>query len=272
MYIPGASGPRRGPRGPGSHWRRTPAPTTLEEDLTVGYDGADGVGGLVGVDLGRLVGHRLLSSSDPALARHRCTVEAAPYSVNRGAARSTPSILPVDRSRTCHQAPETVDRASFLPPRHVPPRGWGARKRSRPLSGLRGLRDRPSGTETGRTGPDHSRPGRRVAVAHPPPLRIAAVESLDDVIDAMIADRVIHRHRRKWLIAIALVVVLALVILASPAAGRRRRAARFRPVTAPGHRRGRPVGVQLHQGRDQGPDAEGRVHRGQGRARGSTST
>jgi hypothetical protein len=39
------------------------------------------------------------------------------------------------------------------------------------------------------------------------------VESLDDVIDAMIADRVIHRHRRKWLIAIALVVVLALVIL-----------------------------------------------------------
>lgn len=39
------------------------------------------------------------------------------------------------------------------------------------------------------------------------------MESLDDVIDAMIADRVIHRHRRKWLIAIALVVVLALVIL-----------------------------------------------------------
>jgi hypothetical protein len=41
------------------------------------------------------------------------------------------------------------------------------------------------------------------------------VESLDDVIDAMIADRVIHRHRRKWLIVIALVVVLALVILAT---------------------------------------------------------
>lgn len=39
------------------------------------------------------------------------------------------------------------------------------------------------------------------------------MESLDHVIDAMIADRVIHRHRRKWLIAIALVVVLALVIL-----------------------------------------------------------
>jgi hypothetical protein len=39
------------------------------------------------------------------------------------------------------------------------------------------------------------------------------VESLDDVIDAMIADRVIHRHRRKWLIALAVVVVLALVIL-----------------------------------------------------------
>jgi hypothetical protein len=38
------------------------------------------------------------------------------------------------------------------------------------------------------------------------------VESLDDVIDAMIADRVIHRHRRKWLIALALVVVLAVVI------------------------------------------------------------
>ncbi|ADB29140.1 hypothetical protein Kfla_0009 [Kribbella flavida DSM 17836] len=38
------------------------------------------------------------------------------------------------------------------------------------------------------------------------------MESLDDVIDAMIADRVIHRHRRKWLIALAVVVVLALVI------------------------------------------------------------
>lgn len=38
------------------------------------------------------------------------------------------------------------------------------------------------------------------------------MESLDDVIDAMIADRVIHRHRRTWLIAIALVVVLAVVI------------------------------------------------------------
>jgi hypothetical protein len=39
------------------------------------------------------------------------------------------------------------------------------------------------------------------------------VESLDDVIDAMIADRVIHRHRRKWLIALAVIVVLAVVIL-----------------------------------------------------------
>lgn len=39
------------------------------------------------------------------------------------------------------------------------------------------------------------------------------MESLDDVIDAMIADRVIHRHRRKWLIALAVVVILALVIL-----------------------------------------------------------
>jgi hypothetical protein len=44
------------------------------------------------------------------------------------------------------------------------------------------------------------------------PPKIAAVESLDDVIDAMIADRVIHRHRRKWLIAVGLVVVLAIVI------------------------------------------------------------
>ncbi|TCC52968.1 hypothetical protein E0H75_04295 [Kribbella capetownensis] len=41
------------------------------------------------------------------------------------------------------------------------------------------------------------------------------MESLDDVIDAMIAERVIHRHRRKWLIAIALVVVLALIVLAT---------------------------------------------------------
>lgn len=39
------------------------------------------------------------------------------------------------------------------------------------------------------------------------------MESLDDVIDAMIADQVIHRHRRKWLIALGLVVVLVLVIL-----------------------------------------------------------
>jgi len=38
------------------------------------------------------------------------------------------------------------------------------------------------------------------------------VESLDDVIDAMIADRVIHRHRRKWLIVLALILVLAVVV------------------------------------------------------------
>lgn len=38
------------------------------------------------------------------------------------------------------------------------------------------------------------------------------MESLDDVIDAMIADRVIHRHRRKWLILITVVLVLAVVI------------------------------------------------------------
>jgi hypothetical protein len=44
------------------------------------------------------------------------------------------------------------------------------------------------------------------------PPKIAAVESLDDVIDAMIADRVIHRHRRKWLIAVAAILVLAVVI------------------------------------------------------------
>jgi hypothetical protein len=41
------------------------------------------------------------------------------------------------------------------------------------------------------------------------------VESLDEVIDAMIADRVIHRHRRKWLIAIAVLVALVLVVLAT---------------------------------------------------------
>ena len=39
------------------------------------------------------------------------------------------------------------------------------------------------------------------------------MESLDDVIDAMIADRVIHRHRRFWLIAIAIVVAAILVVL-----------------------------------------------------------
>jgi hypothetical protein len=41
------------------------------------------------------------------------------------------------------------------------------------------------------------------------------VESLDEVIDAMIADRVIHRHRRIWLLLIALIVAAALVILAT---------------------------------------------------------
>ncbi|TDW71367.1 hypothetical protein [Kribbella pratensis] len=41
------------------------------------------------------------------------------------------------------------------------------------------------------------------------------MESLDEVIDAMIADRVIHRHRRIWLLVIALVVVAALIILAT---------------------------------------------------------
>ncbi|RZU20595.1 hypothetical protein EV645_2830 [Kribbella rubisoli] len=41
------------------------------------------------------------------------------------------------------------------------------------------------------------------------------MESLDEVIDAMIADRVIHRHRRIWLLVIALVVVAVLVVLAT---------------------------------------------------------
>jgi hypothetical protein len=38
------------------------------------------------------------------------------------------------------------------------------------------------------------------------------VESLDDVIDAMIAEQVIHRHRRIWLIVIAVILALAVVI------------------------------------------------------------
>jgi hypothetical protein len=38
------------------------------------------------------------------------------------------------------------------------------------------------------------------------------VESLDDVIDAMIADRVIHRHRRKWLIFFLIIVALVVLI------------------------------------------------------------
>ncbi|WP_427887301.1 hypothetical protein ACQHIV_30485 [Kribbella sp. GL6] len=41
------------------------------------------------------------------------------------------------------------------------------------------------------------------------------MESLDEVIDAMIADRVIHRHRRVWLLVIALLIVAILVILAT---------------------------------------------------------
>ena len=41
------------------------------------------------------------------------------------------------------------------------------------------------------------------------------MESLDEVIDAMIADRVIHRHRRIWLVLIALVLVAILVVLAT---------------------------------------------------------
>ncbi len=35
---------------------------------------------------------------------------------------------------------------------------------------------------------------------------------LDDVIDQMIAERVIHRHRRKWIIALALLVVFIVVV------------------------------------------------------------
>ncbi|MGZ0149829.1 hypothetical protein ACXJJ3_22405 [Kribbella sp. WER1] len=41
------------------------------------------------------------------------------------------------------------------------------------------------------------------------------MESLDEVIDAMIADRVIHRHRRVWLLVIALVIAAILVVLAT---------------------------------------------------------
>ncbi|TDD46859.1 hypothetical protein E1263_35725 [Kribbella antibiotica] len=39
------------------------------------------------------------------------------------------------------------------------------------------------------------------------------MESLDDVIDDLIADRVIRRHRRTWLIVIGAVVVIALLVL-----------------------------------------------------------
>jgi hypothetical protein len=35
---------------------------------------------------------------------------------------------------------------------------------------------------------------------------------LDDVIDQMIAERVIHRHRRKWIIAVALLVVFIVIV------------------------------------------------------------
>jgi hypothetical protein len=35
---------------------------------------------------------------------------------------------------------------------------------------------------------------------------------LDDVIDQMIAERVIHRHRRKWVIGIALIIAFVVVV------------------------------------------------------------
>lgn len=39
------------------------------------------------------------------------------------------------------------------------------------------------------------------------------MESLDDVIDDLIADRVIRRHRRTWLIVIGIIVAVVLVVL-----------------------------------------------------------
>lgn len=47
--------------------------------------------------------------------------------------------------------------------------------------------------------------------ATPAAPKITPVE-LDDVIDAMIADRVIHRHLRKWIIGFAVLVALVLII------------------------------------------------------------
>ncbi|MFC9686941.1 hypothetical protein ACFTSF_00240 [Kribbella sp. NPDC056951] len=41
------------------------------------------------------------------------------------------------------------------------------------------------------------------------------MESLDDVIDDLIADRVIRRHRRTWLIVIGVVIAAALLVLAT---------------------------------------------------------
>ena len=75
------------------------------------------------------------------------------------------------------------------------------------------------------------------------------MESLDDVIDAMIADRVIHRHRRKWLIVIASILVLAVVVLFT--GGWKEKVGRkVATLAGAGHADRRPVRVQLHQGRD----------------------
>ena len=93
------------------------------------------------------------------------------------------------------------------------------------------------------------------------------MESLDDVIDAMIADRVIHRHRRKWLIAIALVVVLALVVLVT--GGWKEKEGRTVPtLTAPATVEAGRCEFDFTKARDQGPEAEDGVHRGRGRAAG----
>ena len=77
---------------------------------------ADVLGGRCFVDLGRLVGHRLLSSSDPAFARHRGPVThsgSRPYSVVRGAARSTRPFYPSTEAEPATRRPKLTSGRLF---------------------------------------------------------------------------------------------------------------------------------------------------------------
>src|SRR5882757_2660985 len=185
-----------------------------------------------------------MSSSDPAFARHRGTVEPpSTVMVEARLALHGPSY-PSTEAEPATSRPKLTSGRLFSLLAMSPLAGGGPESaHGHSVAFRRFAADHSDPVRSRPLDPLRSAGGPAVPGAHPPPLRITAVESLDEVIDAMIADRVIHRHRR-------------LEGEEGPHGPNPHR---------PGDSDRRPVRVQRHQGGDR-PEAEDGVQRRRGNA------